>query len=90
MVGLENRKVADMVWGYYNESVRKRYETMSKRIDDSLQAEEAGLLFISEDHRVQFPSDIRVFYVAPPALDEIHRWMRDHRNRSGAEGAEGA
>lgn len=89
MVGLENRKVADQIWGYYNEAVRKRYEVMAKRIDETLKPEEAGLLFISEDHRVQFPTDIRVFYVAPPALDEIHRWLRDQRNRPKQEGAEG-
>lgn len=90
MVGLENRRVADQVWAFYNEAVRKRYEVMAKRIDETLKAEEAGLLFISEDHRVQFPSDIRVFYVAPPALDEIHRWLRDQRNHPKQEGAEGA
>ena len=28
-------------------------------------------------NRVQFPADIEVFSVAPPALDDIHRWMRD-------------
>jgi len=26
---------------------------------------------------VQFPPDIEVFSVAPPVLDEIHRWLRD-------------
>ena len=29
-----------------------------------------------EGHQLQFPSDIEVFYVAPPALDEIKRWSR--------------
>jgi hypothetical protein len=36
-----------------------------------------ALLFIREGHLVQFPRDIDVFSVAPPALDEIHRWARD-------------
>jgi len=26
---------------------------------------------------VQFARDIEVFSVAPPALDEIHRWLRE-------------
>ena len=89
MVGLENQKVAERVWGYYSEAQRKRYEVMAQRIDETLRPEEAGLLFISEDHRVQFPSDIRVFYVAPPALDEIHRWLRDQRARARQEATEG-
>jgi hypothetical protein len=30
-----------------------------------------------EGHQVQFPSDIQVFYVAPPSLDEIKRWLKE-------------
>jgi hypothetical protein len=26
---------------------------------------------------VQFPGDVEVFSIFPPALDEIHRWLRD-------------
>jgi len=39
--------------------------------------DQAGLLFIREGHLAQFPKDIEVFSVAPPALDEIHRWQRE-------------
>ena len=35
------------------------------------------MLFISEGHGVQFPSDIQVFFVAPPALDAVKRWIND-------------
>ena len=31
---------------------------------------------ISERHQVQFPSDIEVFYVSPPALDDYRRWLQ--------------
>ena len=31
---------------------------------------------ISERHQVQFPPDIEVFYIAPPALDDFHRWVQ--------------
>lgn len=89
MVGLESRKVADQVWGYYSEATRRRYEVMSKRIDETLKPEEAGLLFLSEDHRLQFPSDVRVFYVSPPALDEIHRWLRDQRRQPQEQPGQG-
>ena len=36
-----------------------------------------GLLLISERHQVQFPPDIEVFYVSPPALDEFRRWLQN-------------
>jgi hypothetical protein len=68
------RKVSD----FYREASRKRYELMAKRIDETLNDEEAGVLIIGKDHAVQFPSDIQVFYVSPPALDELDRLLRNH------------
>jgi len=82
MVGLESRKAMEYVWEAHGEAMKRRFEIMGERIEGSLQPEEAGLLFISEDHRLQFPADVRVFYVSPPALDEIHRWVRDQRARA--------
>jgi len=46
-----------------------------------LKCNEAGLLFITENHRLQFPADIEVFNVFPPAMDEIHRWLRDRAEK---------
>ena len=86
VMGLESQKAAEYVWGAYNEAVQKRFELMRQRIDETLKPEEAGLLFISEEHRLQFPTDVRVFYVSPPALDEIHRWLRDERQRAAQQG----
>jgi len=84
MIGLESRTAAEKVTGFYTEVTRRRYEVMAKKIDETLKPEEAGLLFISGDHRIQFPSDMKVFFVAPPALDEIHRWLRDQRSGAAA------
>ncbi len=84
LAGLQSRKASEYVWNAYNEAMKRRYEIMAQRLDGALKPEEAGLLFISEDHRLQFPADVRVFYVAPPALDEIHRWQRDQRRKAAA------
>ena len=27
-------------------------------------------------HRLQFPADIQVFYIAPPSLDKIEHWQK--------------
>ncbi len=77
LVGFMSEKVASKVSEFYVEAAKKRYEFMAERINETLKDNEAGLLFIREGHRVQFPSDIEVFSVFPPALDEIHRWLRD-------------
>jgi len=77
LIGFVSQKVAKMVSEFYFVALRKRYEHIARRIDETLQANEIGILFIQENHMVQFPEDIEVFSVAPPALDEIHRWQRD-------------
>lgn len=84
-VGLVSRKVADQVSNAYQDASRRRYEAMGKRLNDTLKDGEAALLFLSERHRLQFPEGIQVFYVSPPALDEVHRWQREYRERRMAE-----
>ena len=74
---LTSEKVALRIQEWFSESVRKRYEHIARRIDETLQETEVGLLLIHERHQVQFPDDVEVFYVSPPALDEYRRWLRD-------------
>jgi len=81
LLGLVSEKVATKVSEFYFEASRKRYEFMTKKLEETLKDNEAGLLFITEGHRLQFPADIEVFSVFPPALDEIHRWLRDRSER---------
>jgi len=80
-MGLQNQKVFTRVYESLNEASKARNQSISNCIDQTLKSDEAGILFMREGHQVQFPSDIEVFYIAPPALDEINRWMRDLQNR---------
>jgi hypothetical protein len=77
MLGFMSDKVASKVSEFYVEAAKKRNEYIAKKISETLKGDEAGLLFIREEHSVQFPSDIEVFSIFPPALDDIHRWYRD-------------
>ena len=86
LMGFISQKVAEVVSQFYVEALKKRYEHVARRIDETLKADEAGVLFIREGHMVQFPQDIEVFSVAPPALDEIRRWQRD-RSSTDERGA---
>ena len=72
-----SRKVAQAVYDSYLQATRSRYEHIARRIDETLKADESGILIVREGHRVQFPNDIQVFSVSPPALDQIHQWIRD-------------
>ena len=88
MMGFISNKVAKTVSELYAEASRKRYEHIANRIDETLGEDNSAILFIRENHRVQFPPDIEVFSVAPPALDEINRWLRDRSQQADQETAE--
>ncbi len=77
MLGFMSGKVASKLSEFYVDATRKRNEFMTKKIGETLKDDEAGLLFTREEHLLQFPSDVEVFSIFPPALDEIHRWYRD-------------
>ncbi len=78
LIGFLSQKVARTVSDFFVQISRKRYEYIASKIDETLKESEAALLIIREGHRVQFPPDIEVFSIAPPVLDEIHRWLREH------------
>ena len=74
--GLQNQKVFDKVYEAYSHAHKKRNEHIAKMIDETLKEGEIGILLMREGHQVQFTADIEVFYVSPPGLDEIKRWLR--------------
>ena len=74
--GLQNQKVFDKVYEAYSQAHKKRNEHIAKMIDETLKEGEIGILLMREGHQVQFTADIEVFYVSPPGLDEIKRWLR--------------
>ncbi|MFC2040351.1 hypothetical protein ACFLTW_04180 [Chloroflexota bacterium] len=84
-VGLQNAKVISTVYEAYQKAHQSRNEHMVKQIDATLLPEETGVMLIREGHHLQFPPDIEVFYVSPPALDEIKRWLRARQEESPAQ-----
>ena len=81
-LGLVSQKASSTVFQAYLEVTSKRYEHIASRIDETLGQEESAILMVGDNHRVQFPSDIQVFYVAPPVLNDLRRWVED-RLRQG-------
>ncbi len=77
LLGFMSQKVARAISDFYLEASGRRYEHMARRIDETLKAGEKAILFIGEGHRLQFPKDMQIFSVSPPALDQIHRWLRE-------------
>jgi hypothetical protein len=82
LVGLQNRGVASRVYEAYLDAAKKRSESIARRVDETLKADEIGLVLMRESHQVQWAPDIQVFYIAPPALDEIKRWLREREQKA--------
>ena len=89
-IGLMSEKVVNLAMAGIQETTRQRFEHIGQRISDTVKEDEAGVLFISEGHSVQFPSDIQVFFVAPPALDAVKRWINDQMRAFSQSQSEGA
>jgi hypothetical protein len=87
--GLISEKAAKIVTQYYSEASKKRLEYLSKKITETLLNDEVGLLLIHEGHQLQFDDSIEIFSVFPPALDELHRWLRESSKRTEKENNEG-
>ena len=81
MIGLQNQRVISQIYQSYLDITKKRNEYIANKIDETLQKGETGILVMRENHQVQFPTDIQIFYVAPPALDEIKRWLRERETK---------
>ena len=76
-VGLMSQKASMTVLQAYLEVTGKRYEHIAARISETLKESESAILVIGDNHRVQFPGDIEVFYISPPALNDLQRWLDD-------------
>jgi hypothetical protein len=84
MIPLASASVGSRLQEWHSDSNRKRYEYIADQIDNTLGENETGLLLISERHQVQFPTDVEVFYVSPPALDEYRRWFQNWMDQQEA------
>ncbi len=80
-VGLHSQKAITMVYEAYLQVHKQRNTHIAKQIDETLKDGEAGILLMREVHQVQFSANIQVFYIAPPSLDEIKRWVRERENK---------
>ena len=77
MQPLMSPDVANRLQEWFADANRRRYDFIATSIDGTLGEDEAGILLINERHQAQFPAEIEVIYIAPPALDEFRRWVQN-------------
>ncbi len=77
-IGPVSAKVRGLAMEGYQNTLATRFANIAERIGQDLAEDECAALFIREDHRAQFAADVQVFYVAPPSLDALKRWLADY------------
>lgn len=77
-MGPASQKILQASIEGYQQTLSGRYQAIASRVSEDLVEGECAVLFIREDHTVQFPTDVQVFYVAPPSLDALKRWLDDY------------
>ena len=76
-IGLMSERVMQLAMDGFREAGEGRTRRMIERIDETLGENEAGVLCIREDHGLQFPPSLKVFYVAPRSMDALKRWIEE-------------
>ena len=76
MMPLSSHNVAVRIQDWFSDNSKSRNEGIENKINDCIQSAKLDLLLISDGHQVQFPADLEVFYVAPPALDDFRQWLQ--------------
>ncbi len=81
-IGIVSRKVYDTAVEGYQTTLETRYANIAEKISADLSEGQSAALFIREDHHVQFPNDLQVFFVAPRSLDALKRWIESYMNQT--------
>ena len=79
---LQSEKALGRISQFYVEAMQKRDEFIARRINETLKENESGIIFVRENNSVKFSSDIEIFRVHPPVLDDIRRYLRDFYSKS--------
>lgn len=75
---VRTKEVYDKIFDYYREVAERRFENIKKIIEEEIKEGEAALLIMDDRERahIEFPEDLEVFLVVPPAYDDIIKWIR--------------
>ena len=72
-------KVHETVHTFLKETIRDRFEYIKTFLHENIAEAEAGLLIMREEDRefLELPDDIELFFVTPPAYDDLLQFIRD-------------
>lgn len=76
MVGLSSQKAYTKVFEQFKVAAGKRDQFMTEILNNSLKPNDTGLIFVSSSKQFRFPKDIELFFISPPALNDIDNMMQ--------------
>lgn len=79
-IGFKTERARAVISSMFSESLKRRDEYISKRLDKDLQRGEIAVLFIRQNNFLEFPSDMEVFRILPPALQELRSSLEKLQN----------
>jgi hypothetical protein len=82
---IRNKKVADKIIQFYREAEKEREQFIVTKIDETLEEGESAILVMKDENRIKIqnklPSNIHIFLIHPPTLNDIRRWIRDQMKK---------
>ena len=83
--GFTSQKVADTVQEAYTTAAETRLLHITKTLDEKLGPGEAGVVVISSLRDIETQSDVEIFNIMPPELDQLNRWIEEQVRVQQAE-----
>jgi len=82
---VRTRKVHETIHTFLDETIKKRFEHIKSVLHEHIGDREAALLIMRDEdrERLMLPDDIELFFVTPPAYDDLQQFIRD--SKSGKE-----
>ena len=74
--GIISTKAREIISKEYTETNSERNKNLINKISEELKIGSNAILFMREDHGLQFDSDTEVFYVSSNTINKVHSWLK--------------
>ena len=74
--GIMSTKAREIISKEYNETNSQRNKNLLNKISEELNIVSNGILFMREDHGLQFDNETEVFYVSSNTISKVHEWLK--------------
>ena len=80
-IGLLSQNAKEITTKEYAKSITNRNESLINKIENDLDNGKNGILFMRDDHGLQFSKDVEVFYVSTTIINSLQNWLGEELNK---------